>query len=214
MSLRYNVFKVVIIGDGAVGKTTTINTLNNYISTQGKMITSNKQVKRTKFINFETIYNICGVSTILQVWDCQGQRLNQNHPLDLIRSTILESSSVIILMFALDDSSSLENILLHDGWLDLIEPVATKNNTPVILLGNKADRPVDVFEEYIMKKMQSIPCIKKYLSISSITGLGIPELSDFIQKCLIEQSKANISEYINLKTPSFTSLSIQSGNTF
>ena len=213
MSSKCKVYKIVILGDGAVGKTTTINALNTYITTQGKTLLSNKPTQRTKFIDFQAIYKNHGSKAILQIWDCQGQRLDYNHPLDLIKPTILQSSSIIILMFAVNDSTTLENILFREGWLDMIEPLVLKNHIPVVLLGNKVDRPADVYEEYVKKKIQTIPYISDYLAISSLTGTGIPELAGIIQKHLDKQLQNTVSAHTQLSSPPITPMHFPGSNT-
>ena len=178
------VVKFVILGDGAVGKTTTIDAFRNFVTTDGELSKATAKTSRTRFVDFHTVrsYNDDHVPTTYSIWDLQGQRKAHTHPLDFIGDAIVGSSSFVILMFALDDPQSFENLLIDRGWYTLIKERIERERISLIFVGNKADRPAEMVEAAVKKIVSRLPTFRAYLAISALTGHGIKELVETIQK--------------------------------
>ena len=200
MSHFRTIKKVVIAGDGAVGKTTTIAVLANYFQSrfESTYFKSNQPVEledisRTRLIDFHTLQiNHNDTKEIFQIWDIQGQRFtNPSHkvptnPLDLIPKIIIGHASLIILMFSLQDYASFQHLFEEGGWYESIKEFIGKE-TNVLLVGNKSDLEQEVYDN-IIEKTCSIYPISKFFSMSAIHGTNVQVLSEFIYNTLFSES--------------------------
>jgi small GTP-binding protein len=136
--------KIVLLGDGAVGKTSFFDRI-----TTG----DNLDYKFRKTYDATTGCNICqmdmkiGKYTIkLHMFDTAGQE-----KFGSLRDSYLMGADGIIMMYDLNNKSSRQNILTK--WLpDLkkhIDSSCTKSNISVAVVGNKSDR---IDEELIKKE--------------------------------------------------------------
>jgi small GTP-binding protein len=177
------VIKIVILGDGAVGKTTLIHAVNNFISTYGTDTTSSKLTERTKFIDYHVVPSAPHSSVVYSIWDLQGQQHVKNFSLDLIPDCILGGVSLIIFVFAINDAQSFENLFTSDGWYPIICDRIEYNSIPVLFIGNKIDLRQEVIPESAEQICQRYPTSVGFLLTSAITGVGIKNfvsiLSDY-----------------------------------
>ncbi|MFW9972233.1 MAG: GTP-binding protein [Candidatus Odinarchaeota archaeon] len=120
------IYKICIVGDGGVGKTSMVlryceNTFKeNYIMTIGSNF-STKQVDLEKYPNY---------LVKLQLWDLAGQK-----HFSFVRPPFYRGSSATIYTFDLTRRSSFQNIL---NWKNEVEKVIG-DGKPSILVGNKVD---------------------------------------------------------------------------
>ncbi len=125
-SVRSFIYKVCVVGDGGVGKTSMVlryceNTFKeNYIMTIGSNF-STKQVELEEYPNY---------LVKLQLWDLAGQK-----HFSFVRPPFYRGGSGIIYTFDLTRRSSFQNIL---EWKEEVEKVIG-NGKPSILVGNKID---------------------------------------------------------------------------
>ena len=125
-SIRSFIYKVVVVGDGGVGKTSTVlryceNAFKeNYIMTIGSNF-STKQVELEEYPNF---------LVKLQIWDLAGQK-----HFSFVRPPFYRGATAIIFIFDITRRSSFQNIL---AWKDEVEKVIGEGK-PSMLVGNKID---------------------------------------------------------------------------
>ncbi|MBD2329804.1 leucine-rich repeat domain-containing protein [Alkalinema sp. FACHB-956] len=162
-----NEAKVLLVGQGSVGKTSLLNRLMhdqynpNESQTDGLAITRWNIEVNTKPIR-------------LNVWDFGGQEIyHATHQFFLTKRSLY-------LLIANCRTSEEENRL--DYWLQLIETFG--DSAPVIIVGNKCDeQPLDINRKALREKY---PNIKAILETSCATGQGILELSQAIHHEIAE----------------------------
>ena len=150
-----HLYKLVIIGDGGVGKTTTIHNIYQYLSKkflessfttcQDDPATTNKTIDRTKFIDFHTITFVYQNQKIVwQIWDLQGQRFPSNktytslNPLDHITEIVIKNSDLVLLVYDISCNSTFNELFREQGFYDLIFPFLASDQQ-LLLLANKTD---------------------------------------------------------------------------
>jgi len=141
---RAHTFKVVIVGDGGVGKTTIVHRyVKDVFLTDTKItIGTNLFIKRVALPDKNT-------KITLQIWDLGGEQ-----KFDTIRPNFYSGAGGIIYTYDLTRRFSLMNLT---KWKTEIE--TTIGSTPSILIGNKLDlvggdkkRPISKEEGREMKK--------------------------------------------------------------
>ena len=116
------IFKIIMGGEAAVGKTTMVNRLKT-----GQF---SERLGMTIGVDFQTFHvDYQGKKVTLQVWDLGGQERFRH-----IFDTYVRGSKAVILMHDLTRPETAEKL---NNWLNLFE---TKDgNLPVILIGTKLD---------------------------------------------------------------------------
>lgn len=120
-------YKIMLIGNSAVGKTTYINSLINnsfekkYIGTLGVEL---KSVNTFKVLNNEK-------DIIFNIWDCAGQE-----KFGAFNSTYCKNCDACIIMFEKYTKKWLNT------WISYIKE--NNNNTPIIFVENKVDKEEDI----------------------------------------------------------------------
>ncbi|CCF60191.1 hypothetical protein KAFR_0J01240 [Kazachstania africana CBS 2517] len=156
--------KLVIIGDGACGKTSLL-----YVFTLGKFP---EEYHPTVFENYVTDCRVDGIKVSLALWDTAGQEEYER-----LRPFSYSNADVILIAFAVDDVESLENT--RDKWA--VEALRYCPEVPIILVGLKKDlrqannknrmvRPEDV------QKIARAVGAKNYMECSALTGEGVDDV--------------------------------------
>lgn len=118
-----NTYKIALIGDGGVGKTTFVKRLSTgefdpkYVATLGVVV--------TPFI-YNTNYGSKGIN----IWDCAGQVKFGG-----LRGGYYVESHGAIVMFDLTSLETFKNVTM---WIGSYREVMG-DNVPIILCGNKCD---------------------------------------------------------------------------
>ena len=155
-------YKVVLAGEGAVGKTTLINRFitggfsGDYKATIGVQIFSKEVVlDNDKEVN-------------LQIWDIAGQTLFRN-----LRQKFFQNASGALLVFDLTIPATLEN--LHT-WIADIKNIT--NSIPFVLIGNKVDLTElktitqDDVNTFILDHFEDI---RVHYNTSALTGVNVEQ---------------------------------------
>lgn len=114
--------KVVIVGDGASGKTCLLHVFFEDIYPQVYV--------PTVFDSFSTVIEVDGKSVKLALWDTAGQ-----DDYDRLRPLSYPNSNVVIICYSIDTPGSLINVT--DKWVPEVRYFC--KDVPVILVGNKKD---------------------------------------------------------------------------
>jgi Ras-related protein Rab-8A len=176
VSTEYDVLaKAIIVGDSSVGKSSLLYRYTeqdwnpHYIATIGvdfKVMTFERQRQIVK----------------LQLWDTAGQDRFRT-----IVHTYYRGAHAVLLVFAVDDRQSFEN--LHE-WMGDVQRFATAG-VPVVLVGNKCDcRPEDVQvpddeAEALAERMGAV-----YAKTSARMNVGVDEaFTTLLERCLEHKLK-------------------------
>lgn len=164
--------KLVIIGDGACGKTSLLS-----VFTLGYFPT---HYVPTVFENYVTDCRVDGRSVQLALWDTAGQE-----DYERLRPLAYAQSHVILIGFSVDSPDSLENV--RHKWIE--EARERCPDVPIILVGLKNDLrqdPVAIEEmrrrgwKFVTpregEQMAQLCGARKYLECSSLTGDGVDDV--------------------------------------
>lgn len=164
--------KLVIIGDGACGKTSLLS-----VFTLGYFPT---HYVPTVFENYVTDCRVDGKQVQLALWDTAGQE-----DYERLRPLAYAKAHVILIGFSIDTPDSLDNVM--HKWVE--EANERCPNVPILLIGLKKDLRDDsnAVEEMRKKSIAFITAAqgehmakqigaRKYLECSSLTGEGVDDV--------------------------------------
>lgn len=164
--------KLVIIGDGACGKTSLLS-----VFTLGYFPT---HYIPTVFENYVTDCRVDGKSVQLALWDTAGQE-----DYERLRPLAYAKAHVILIGFSVDTPDSLDNV--KHKWIE--EATERCPGVPIILVGLKKDLREDpvAVEEMRKKSLKFVTAhdgevaareigARKYLECSSLSGEGVDDV--------------------------------------
>ncbi|CDR40861.1 CYFA0S05e05292g1_1 [Cyberlindnera fabianii] len=160
--------KLVIVGDGACGKTSLL-----YVFTLGEFPT---EYHPTVFENYVTDCRVDGKAVQLALWDTAGQEEYER-----LRPLSYSKAHVILIGFAIDQPESLQNA--KRKWSEEVTRYCP--GVPVILVGLKKDLRANSGEKTNSKKFvqtvqgQEVAKIigaKRFLECSALTGEGVDDV--------------------------------------
>ena len=177
-------FKITVVGDGAVGKTTLVKKYTtgsfqkDYIATLG-----------AQFSEYEEM--IEGNQIKLFIWDIAGQ-----DAFETMRSKFYNGSSAAIIVFshAPEETTSFNHV---DKWLKELNEYC--GNIPIALFGNKIDLIDDkdlalnedkVNSDFNVGKYSKDNNFIGYFKTSALTGQGVIEAFQALVKKLYLRAKA------------------------
>lgn len=153
--------KVIVSGDGGVGKTSFLNRLINDTFDANSGLT-----KGVDF--FSKDVHINGSEYNLIMWDFAGQ-----HQFKKLLSDFVNGSLAAFVLFDLSRFTTLEGV---EDWINKLDNFG---EIPTIILGSKSDvvdlYDMKVFDDYISEIRRNHKNIIGYLKISSKTGFNIEE---------------------------------------
>jgi len=134
--------KLVIVGDGACGKTSLL-----CVFAMGEFP---KDYEPTIFENYVAEIRLDGKPVQLALWDTAGQEEYER-----LRPLSYSKAHVILIAFAIDTPDSLENVTVK--WIEEVRSICGPN-VPVILVGCKADlRPANALEHSNDQNLPYVP---------------------------------------------------------
>jgi len=169
-------FKVLICGDGAIGKTCLLDTI-----TERSMVNwDDPDYVPTAAENLECKWDVDGIGeSRIELWDTAGQEA-----LETLRLTAYPGTQVLLLGFDLTNKTTLENI--EENWIKEFDSGCQDCNVK-ILVGTKydwlkekrdeLDDPCDETDGSILKVAQAVGACAVVLT-SAKTGEGINNPND------------------------------------
>lgn len=182
MALNEHTFKLVIIGDPMVGKTSLIN---RFI-----FKTFESEYKQTIGTQLNCSEIIVGDVLIrLILWDLAGQPRFES-----VRKLYFLGSDAVIVVFDLTRRETFENV---DGWMQAFRQ-AVPDEVPKVLVGNKVDlaskRDVSRAEAYQRHINQEYD---NYFESSARSGENVAEIFDQTTRLLIYNRIAELRERLS-----------------
>ena len=172
-------FKITIIGDGRVGKTSLIKKF-----TLGSFETDYVETIGAQFSKFDKAINEDDIHLIF--WDIAGQR-----DLDFLRPSFYRESDAAIIVYSLEENDIGKNSFNHiQKWQEEIKQFC--GNIPLILLANKVDLidMPNLDQSKIQKIVNNLNFLTYFLT-SAKNGEGVQEAFDAIIEKLYYKSKKN-----------------------
>jgi small GTP-binding protein len=159
--LRY---KVAIIGDGNVGKTTLLRRFASGMFQESRIMTIG--------VDFQTVAVKTGdLSFKLTVWDLAGQERFAS-----FRENFYRGARAVAMVFDVTDRPSFENLA---RWLQEAKTVVDHNR--FLVIGNKIDVPNRVVEA-AEGKQYAASISAAYLETSAKTGDGVARLFELLAR--------------------------------
>ena len=120
--------KIVLLGDGCIGKSTLFHKLNNLDDNYR----FNKKYKATDNFDFNriTIKTTSG-TVVVDLWDTAGQENRGG----MLRDAYLKGADGVLLLYDVTESKTKDNI---NKWLTQIKKISPQ--VPVAVMGNKSDK--------------------------------------------------------------------------
>ena len=162
-------FKVVILGDSGVGKTSLVKyeIKNSFISENDSTI-----IFEHSFKNF----SIMGKNVRLQIWDTCGKEMYRSSVQNFYRSALC-----IFVVFSLESLDSFNQV---NQWIEEIK----ENNTEdyiLVLVGNKSDlTPPKKVEREVIEEYCKNNSIENYFEASAKNGDNVHEIFKAVVKQL------------------------------
>ncbi|XP_012940339.1 ras-like GTP-binding protein Rho1 isoform X2 [Aplysia californica] len=176
--------KIVVVGDGGVGKTCLIRRYINgefdeftpqaYIPSSLETHTREMTVGNKKFVAI-----IC---------DTGGQETFRH-----LRKTSYPNSDAVIVCFSLDNEESLKNI--HNLWIPEMQKLCPR--VPMILVGNKLDLREEAYKpDGFIKESKGLQAVKKhkmvtYLETSSLNDTNVDKVFETAMAEAAKRKKQN-----------------------
>lgn len=175
--------KLVIIGDGACGKTSLL-----YVFTLGKFP---EEYHPTVFENYVTDCRVDGIKVSLTLWDTAGQEEYER-----LRPFSYSKADIILIGFAVNDPESLINA--RTKWAE--EALRYCPDAPIILVGLKKDLRSsrngagDEGEKFVnatdAQQVAKQIGAKRYLECSALTGEGVDDVFELATRTSLLVNKA------------------------
>ena len=156
--------KLVVVGDGACGKTSLLQVFS------GKPF--DERYIPTVFQNFCSDVEVDGKKTELTLWDTAGQE-----EFERLRPLSYDKVNVLLICFSFDNPTSLENI--ESKWIPELNQYCA--GVPFILVGCKTDLKDDpnIPQKVTSKDAQTVADkigAKAFMECSAKSNVGIQEI--------------------------------------
>ena len=182
-----NVYKVIVIGDTNVGKSSITN-----------HAISGKFEEHEPTVGYENLFfkiKINDTPMKLDIWDTCGQELYHS-----LISTYFKDSKIAILVYSIDNKESFEHL---EKWMDDIKKNADKD-IRILLVGNKLDKIEDrLISSYEVEKFTDDHKIDDFFEASAKEGTNTKEIfisaAKILYKSYIQGESKNTSKKDNIK---------------
>lgn len=155
---------IVFVGEPNVGKSTLIIRL-----VKGTFDSELQSTMGVQF--FKTVIKDPINPLELHIWDTAGTEVQGSYI-----PNKLKSADIVVVVYQIDKKESLLKV---DDWIDIIKN-NSKNDVPILLIGNKtdlSDRAVETNEAIEFSKGK----VTHLIEVSAKTGNGVDQIYDFLK---------------------------------
>ena len=169
--LEEHLFKIAMVGEPGVGKTTAINRFVN-----GKFKSNTKSTIGVDFSLKHVPVNLDkkNYETTLQIWDIAGERRYRE-----LMSMYISGTKGLILVF--DNMESLDSL---QEWLEILSTHISIKDIPKILVSTKNDLN-PIFDNNLIRAFILDYNVSKYFPTSAVTGKNIEEMFERISQLIM-----------------------------
>ncbi|MHA1910903.1 MAG: Rab family GTPase [Candidatus Kariarchaeaceae archaeon] len=178
MSKESFLFKVVLLGDGAVGKTSLRKRFMGEGFEQSYSITIGSDFSiANKMID--------GSEVIFQIWDLSGQP-----SFKMVRTAFYLGTHAALIVFDLTNKHSFEEI---ENWIAELFQNGNRGKVPIIFVGNKNDLESQISKEeieYMLTNQVELPnsTVKlHYYETSALTGENVETVFEMLGRVCLEK---------------------------
>ena len=177
-------FKIIVAGDGGVGKTTLL-----YRYVEDRFSYDTKMTIGVEIFN-KTLKFDSGSSCALQIWDFSGQERFQF----LLQNFVMGARGALVLF---DLTKSPRFLTRVDDWVEIVQ--SQNKNIPMVLVGTKADLEDKILirNDEILNLMEKYNFLR-YFVTSSKTGLNVSEAFNLLTITLIKEIEEKYSNYLSI----------------
>ena len=185
------VYKMVIVGNAGVGKTSTVHRWSTNSFREQYQVTVGVQ-HFTKDVEFETKDSIVNAKLIL--WDMGGQ-----DTFKMIRPIFYKSAKAVVLVFDMNNRASFDTLT---DWVNEADSSIGKR-VPYVLCGNKCDLPHEVCEEEARDFASEIDA--PFIMTSAKDGTNIADIFKTTAEQVYRDAESEIVQptYVQASAPRF-----------
>ena len=165
-------YKIIIIGDAAVGKS---NILTRYSKNE-----FSENTKSTVGVELGVKFiKVKGINAKIQIWDTAGQERYRS-----ITSSYYKGSHGCFIVYDITNESSFDNV---EKWYEYVQKEAGKNIS-IILVGNKCDLENErkITKEKGQEKAKNLQCA--FFETSALSGVNISEIFEELTNNIYEST--------------------------
>ena len=167
MSIKKQTVKVLVAGDGGVGKTTIVY----------KILGKDQTTKLTPGLSIESLTLALNDNLEAEVvfWDLGGQPQFR-----FFQEDYIYCANLILFIYDLNRYHSLSN--LEKDWIPMLEKNRDFKEASLFLIGNKLDLGQSISDKGIEEFLEKYPM--KSIKVSATEGTNIEELYNMIQEVI------------------------------
>ena len=168
-------YKIIIIGDAAVGKSNILTRFTRNEFSENTKSTVGVELG-VKFIKVK------GVNTKIQIWDTAGQERYRS-----ITSSYYKGSHGCFIVYDITNESSFNNV---EKWYEYVQKEAGKNIS-IILVGNKCDLENErkISKEKGQEKAKNLKCA--FFETSALSGVNISQIFEELTNNIYDSTGGN-----------------------